>query len=69
MFSSYFCFIVVYFSMGVCGAWYLSECTEVTCCESYRFRLYILLFRENSYLFFFARFPPPSPIDLEIFYY
>ncbi|KJH51999.1 hypothetical protein DICVIV_01810, partial [Dictyocaulus viviparus] len=30
--------------MGVCGAWYLSECTEVTCCESYRFRLYILLF-------------------------
>ncbi|EYC16782.1 hypothetical protein Y032_0032g2491 [Ancylostoma ceylanicum] len=30
--------------MGVCGAWYLSECTEITCCESYRFRLYILLF-------------------------
>ncbi|CAJ0605369.1 unnamed protein product [Cylicocyclus nassatus] len=30
--------------MGVCGAWYLAECTEITCCESYRFRLYILLF-------------------------
>ncbi|RCN49359.1 hypothetical protein ANCCAN_04610 [Ancylostoma caninum] len=35
---------ILHFSMGVCGAWYLSECTEITCCESYRFRLYILLF-------------------------
>ncbi|CAI4232894.1 unnamed protein product [Auanema sp. JU1783] len=30
--------------MSVCGSWLLAECQELSCCESYRFRLYILLF-------------------------